>query len=42
MKTIGYKGFYVRALNSQKLYQNIKWEHCKFQTALSLWIWSDF
>jgi len=24
------KGFYVRALNSQKVYAKIKWGHCNF------------
>jgi len=30
------QGFYVRALNSQKIYAKIKWEHCKFQPAVTL------
>jgi len=29
---------YVRALNSQKVYTKIKWEHYKFQPATSLQI----
>jgi len=28
------QGFYVRALNSQKIYAKSKSEHCKFQPAM--------
>jgi len=28
--------FCVRALNSQKIYAKMEWEHCKFQPAVTL------
>jgi len=35
MKKI-HKGFHVRALNLQKMYVKFKWEHCKFQSGITL------